>query len=393
MVEDQRSVASSTPQTHLKALDGIRGIAILCVLVFHGAVYFESGDGGEYWVTELFKAGWLGVDLFFVLSGFLITGILLDTRESTRFYGVFYLRRFLRIAPLYFLVLSVIFGILPLVWSFSSPSLSFLNRNQGWFWAYLPNWGFVYHRRAFGNADWLWLDHFWSLAVEEQFYIVWPFIVRRLRESSLIIVCLVLAFGSLFLRISLSIAGLSAGSLYFPTPCRLDGLALGSIVAVIVRTQVDRTRVARFFGGVGLFAVASIAAIFVLRRGFRFSDHLCLTVGIFLFSIASMSLVARVALSRDEGGRGGILKSTILGWVGKYSYGTYVLHHLLLPWMLITFSPTLFAQWTGPGVLSKFATIVAVIACSLAVGYVSWHLWEKWFLSLKRYAPYKQREI
>lgn len=256
------------PQKHLGGLDGLRGIAILCVLAFHGAVYIESGEGVDRWLMEVLKAGWLGVDLFFVLSGFLITGILLDTRDTDRFYSIFFARRFLRIAPLYFLVLAVIFGILPIVWSFDSPEVDFLRRNQGWFWAYLPNWGFVYHRHAFGNADWLWMDHFWSLAVEEQFYLFWPFVVRRFSSKSLISFCLFVAFASLVLRILLSQQGLSAGALYFPTPCRLDGLALGSIVAVIVRMPIDRAVVTRNFGYLGIVATLSILVIFVFRNGF-----------------------------------------------------------------------------------------------------------------------------
>lgn len=112
-----------------------------------------------------------------------------------------------------------------------------------------------------------------------------------------------------------------------------------------------------------------------------------------MFSVVSMSVIARIALSNDSDKPHSLLCSRFLRWVGKYSYGTYVLHHLFLPLMLFWFAPVVFETWFGPGIISKLATVGVITACSLALGYVSWHAWEKWFLRLKRHFAYSPRKV
>src|SRR5690625_4685275 len=163
---------SYSPHQYVKELDGVRGVAILLVILFH---CFPS---------PLTGLGWIGVDLFFVLSGFLITGILIDSKGNKRYYSNFIGRRILRIFPLYYLVLFIMLFLLPLIGrGFSSGSnYSFYLRHQGWFWSYLQNWLFSFH----GFPKNLILSHFWSLGVEEQFYLVWPFLVLLLPKKLLL---------------------------------------------------------------------------------------------------------------------------------------------------------------------------------------------------------------
>jgi len=371
----------------IPGLDGIRGVAILLVILFHASVFLDSGAGYERWLMVLLKSGWLGVDLFFVLSGFLITRILLDTREKPRFFTVFFARRFLRIAPLYFIVLAFVFGLLPRIVSFDSPALSFLRSNQGWFWTYLPNWGFVYHRRAFGNADWLWLDHFWSLGVEEQFYLVWPFVIRWSKNRSAVRICFLLVAGAFGSRLILYAAGFSAGALYFPTPCRLDGLGLGALAALLLLEIRNRADILRRVNRVIAALFLAFFCLFGYGAGLQFNNGFCLTVGILAFSVLSMCLVMREAL-RDPNSGASLLECRPLQWLGQYSYGIYVLHHLILPWMLMNFPFARFAAFSGHSFPGKISFILSVLLVSILLGFISWHCLERWFLSLKRYFSY-----
>ena len=164
----------SISNPHIPALDGIRGLAILLVLLCHFPLYGDMQP--TIFIDKLFyamtRAGWCGVDLFFVLSGFLITGILYDAKGSRFFFRNFYMRRCLRIFPLYYGVLAVFFVIVPFVLPLGRNYELFL-KDQAWYWSYLTNIKIAIE----GWPKFYALAHFWSLAVEEQFYFVWPFVV------------------------------------------------------------------------------------------------------------------------------------------------------------------------------------------------------------------------
>jgi peptidoglycan/LPS O-acetylase OafA/YrhL len=190
---EQRPAGARIP-----ALDGIRGIAILCVMLYHFTFY-----GGieptlivdkVYYHTAL--VGWFGVDLFFVLSGFLITGILYDTASAPQYFRNFYARRVLRIFPLYYGTLAVFFFLIPLVIDISD-TFEELLRDQLWYWSYLVNVQIALEYWPSFFA----LGHFWSLAVEEQFYLVWPLVVFFLKRRSLIAICVVCIVGAFLVRV------------------------------------------------------------------------------------------------------------------------------------------------------------------------------------------------
>ena len=158
---------------HIPVLDGLRGLAVVLVLLFH-----LDRLSGAAWpdrvLARLFGAGWVGVDLFFVLSGFLITGILVDTAAQRNFFRNFYARRALRIFPLYYALLVVGFAVYPTF----APAIHadrdwrlFLD-GQWWFWSYLAN----IRLAAVGGAP-MNFGHLWSVAIEEQFYLVWPLLL------------------------------------------------------------------------------------------------------------------------------------------------------------------------------------------------------------------------
>ncbi|HXI20542.1 MAG TPA: acyltransferase, partial [Gemmatimonadales bacterium] len=257
-------VARASPETrpHLPGLDGVRGVAILLVMAFH----FTTYGPGPYRTLDLAvlgpsSIGWAGVDLFFVLSGFLITGILLDERDSPRFYRDFYARRVLRILPLYFAALVVWLVIAPLFARWV-PALQVPHGSAPWLWAHASNIYLAitrsYARVPFGTG------HFWSLSVEEQFYLLWPFLVRHLRPASLARACvgaIVLAFLSrLFCVVELH----NALAAYVLLPCRLDALALGGLLAVLHRDPSALATVRAWLPRLGLAAAAVLVTVMLL---------------------------------------------------------------------------------------------------------------------------------
>lgn len=372
----------------IQCLDGLRGLAILGVLLFHATLGHGSTSPSGIAFERLAGCGWAGVDLFFVLSGFLITGILLETRKSPGYFRNFYARRTLRIFPLYYATLFVVFVVLPHMTSFESPALQMLLRCQGWLWSYLTNLGFIVERRAFANADWLWLNHFWSLAIEEQFYVVWPFVIWRSSPRTVARLCIVLIVTAFLLRCLLLSLGFSPGAIYFPTPCRIDGLASGGLLAILIRSQQWRAVLIRNVSFVGASAGVLLVVMFIFRSGLRFNDPVCLTVGLTLLCVlAACTIVISTEASQQSRMRF-VLESRVLRFLGKYSYGIYVIHHLLLPALSALLPISILVQKTHSQLAGIVTHCLFVSVVSVSCGVFSWHLFEKHFLKLKIHFEY-----
>ena len=214
--------------TRVPELDGIRAIAIWMVLLLHILV-FENHPVLLFLprvVREIIGHGWLGVDLFFLLSGFLITGILLDTKDRPSYFKNFYIRRFLRIMPLYFAVV--------IVWSFAYPEYGRYFKLSSVFGANLSH---ILHIRSPHGPDVL-----WSLAVEEHFYLLWPAIVFLMNRRKVLILCAVLFLGSPILRGIFAAKGMNPNSIYELTWFRLDGLSAGAAMAIWARSELFTKR-------------------------------------------------------------------------------------------------------------------------------------------------------
>lgn len=371
--------ARAKPHVHIDALDGIRGIAILLVIVHHLAqslqvefsyknpVFFE-------WTRPLFAAarlGWSGVDLFLVLSGFLITGILFDAKEKPRFYVNFYARRTLRIFPLYYLALTAIF-LLKFAW----PTADFYPReNQAWLWLYLTN---VIMTLKGGGGFGI-LEHFWSLAVEEQFYLIWPFIVHRFNRETLMKIAGAAVVIALVLRIVLIATHTYEIGAYVLMPARMDALAAGAFVALAARGPGGIERLAQPAKIVAGAAAAACLALLVWRRSVKHDDPILATLGVSLFAFLFASILV-LAVARTPVTR--VVSHGVLRWFGKYSYGMYVWHPILFFILMHTES----ARALRGG--EDFVRMVLSVALSLAatglVVALSWTLIEKQFLKLKR---------
>jgi peptidoglycan/LPS O-acetylase OafA/YrhL len=192
----RRSSPRSGFAGHLPALDGVRGLAILLVLLYHFVAQTTATNRLEAAVNWALGYGFLGVDLFFVLSGFLITGILYDSRADPGYFRTFYMRRVLRIFPLYYAVLAVVFFGVSLLPALRGSEIAGLREHQAWAWLY----GINVYLSIQGGWVLSYIEHFWSLAVEEHFYFIWPLVVWLLgaRPRLLMGTALGLAAASLF---------------------------------------------------------------------------------------------------------------------------------------------------------------------------------------------------
>ena len=369
----------SSLRKYIPELDGIRALAIISV-VWHNVTAGHYIGGVVLKIINMFaNSGWVGVQLFFVLSGFLITGILLDEERSPKQLQYFYMRRFLRILPLYYSVLCLAFIILPLL-HVAPAWLEGDRRQQFWYWTFLINWSapFLGDGPAFG--------HFWSLAVEEQFYLLWPLCVIMLRRRDLMWVCLFLIVGALFVRGALVHHDLqfALGAAYKFTAARWDALAVGALLALLVREQVWYRFVVSispviFWGGV-LYIVVFMAVDRNLGPVGPGLAVLNQTVTALLFGVLIFYAV-QVGVGRAARWRH-FLTFASLRSVGKYSYAIYVFHLPMIQ-ILAPFWRRFFPSQENPGNVTAFAFLV--FAASYGLSVVSWYLLEQPCLRLKRF--------
>jgi peptidoglycan/LPS O-acetylase OafA/YrhL len=363
---------SDSNEFRLPALDGLRGIAIALVTGFH----FLRDPGGAVTntVSLVASAGWIGVDLFFVISGFLITGILLEAKGSPRYYRNFYVRRALRILPLYYGFLLFLL-LLPRQSDVAAAlNVTFFLHHQPWFWTHATNW-LLASDAGRGSAA-AGYGALWSLALEEQFYLVWPAVVATVSESALLKLCVALLAIEFPARILLALAGADPYSLYVSSFTHLDPLAVGGFLAIAARrgSLVRCRRRATWCAMLGsiLFFVSMAligtgAPIYSVPLSFMFSGVSLLWGGVLAVVIPSPRSRWTLPLRRGP----------LRVW-GRYSYSYYLLQ--------LPVSATL--RMTGVlDVLPGYLPAAAVASATFTLSYFTWHLWEKRWLALKTRFP------
>jgi peptidoglycan/LPS O-acetylase OafA/YrhL len=370
--QDRTDEAGSPP---IPELDGVRGVAILLVLLFHFQLTRPP------WVPKALTypmvIGWSGVDLFFVLSGFLITRILIATRSSANYFSAFYARRALRILPLYLVAVFLTFRVgLPVAERFGV-SAGAGARLEPWFWLHVSNW-----KSAFGQ-DLKPLSHFWSLAIEEQFYAVWPLLVLLVSPRRLPIVCGAVALASAGARAAAGAAGVAPEALHRLTIFRLDALAIGGLVASLFVVPEWRRGLRSRIGILAAATGIALVALLVQGRG-----AVSPTMTRFGYTVFAMLDACLVFAAADRAGSPGplatVLRSPVLRAFGKYSYAIYVFHYpiSLLTERLFDAAPdgASAGAWTALWLLS----VAGGMGASFLVALASWNLLEKRFLGLKR---------
>ena len=369
--------------TRCRPLDGVRGLAVLLVLCYD-CLKLPSGGGAVSLLTrKLAGSGWTGVDLFFVLSGFLITGILLDTRGRAGYWKSFLLRRAVRIFPLYYLTLAGVFVVIPFLAARGVSAVSdwiphSLLQDQLWYWTYLQNWLFAL------NGAWpdgRVLNHFWSLAVEEQFYLVWPLVVAVLSPRGLRRLCLAVCAGALLLRIGiLHHSGPGVGC-YVLTITRADSLCLGALLALLLR---DSRFVERWGWAAPSLLFASMATLVLIDSQFPILKGASVgaySIGHTLIGLTFACLIAAAVLVPATHPLARCLSLAPLLHLGKYSYAIYVFHRAVYAGVLQLPLPDALAPLHG------WVVFGLTILGSLAAAHVCWRLVEQPALSLKRYFP------
>lgn len=336
---------------------------------------------------------WAGVDLFFVISGFLITRILVADKETAGMLRAFYVRRVLRIFPLYYLYIVAILFILP--WLGMDPVATTPGMRLS-LWTYLFN----YHMGLFGTPD-VRISHLWSLAIEEQYYLVWPFIVvllSRVRLKQALMLILILEPVG---RLVLLLAGVSHIVVYRFTPTHLDGLVIGSLIALyeekigagmasnLGRHLIHWSRWA-IIGGI----VAFVGYMLVRNDVFMYNYFTWPKFWqAFLLFLTPLVLAAPLVLCVANGaGRvSRWLRTDWLRSIGKYSYGMYV-WHVVVSEYLGWHAPFAFELRRVPGIgfeLESIYRVSLMVTGSIAAGMLSYYLYERWFLRLKALFPYR----
>jgi len=375
---------------HLPALDGVRGLAIVLVLVSH-LMLFNDRTGSRFGdsLAALRGLGWTGVDLFFVLSGFLITGILYDTLHDPQYFRSFYMRRFLRIFPLYygFLAFLLVLGHwLHFAWG----------GRQYVLLGYMQNTTLWFPVTDFHPGVWADLNHFWSLAVEEQFYLFWPLLVFLVRgRRQLIALALALSGFALALRIALYLHGASPLTIFMVTPCRMDTLLLGGCAALVLRGNSEWIP-RRWLLTIVALAAAIIVAYTLWRLGGDMrAGFFGATFGYLVIAVGAVALL--LASLNPESIAHRVFRWQFLRTLGKYSYGIYVLHifvaHLFAVWVYRALGTSLrifltpYLHSRPLAVLVEFFVTAAVVVFA---AWISYHLYEVHFLRLKRYFSYRK---
>jgi len=352
---------------HYPALDGLRGIAIIAVIIYHNFPYGNS----------LF--GWLGVDLFFVLSGFLITRILMTSinqNPKKSFLKNFYIRRVLRIFPLYYLFLFVFLFLFPVL-GILKDEVSDYQQEKWWFIFYMQNWLFSNNLPEKSQC----LNHFWSLGVEEQYYIIWPFIiflVRKPRNLIIILICLlILLFTSRCIFWNAHLSNFNYSTFY--TFTRFDGIIIGSLVALIVQLKKD------FLLNHTATIVTGLAILNFIFYYLNRDNQLPYLAFIGYTTFASMfGILVYELTTGDNHFLKKIFSTAILRFLGKISYGLYMFHwpiFYLLRKPIFDFieSAINLPVFYGSLLTSVITTLIAVI-----LSVISYYLFEMQFLKLKK---------
>ena len=372
-MSDAKKEAGTDPLPRVQALDGVRGLAILTVMIHH-FTFLPHGPLIDDAVHAVCRLGWTGVDLFFVLSGYLITSILVEYKGDAKYFSTFYARRFLRIFPLYYAVLLLVLVILP-----RFVDVGQVHGSPIWFWLHASNirfaiWGFM-HRS---------LNIAWSLAIEEQFYLVWPLVVHLTPRDKLPKVCLGVFGASVLCRLGLELAGASFATTYVATPARLDGLSLGAFLACVPFEKIRASRkTAMFVAGAGALVSALVVAY---ARAPNMERKFGPTVGYAALAIM-WSGVLVLALTAPRITR--VFSTRPLVALGKYSYALYLFHttvsYLVRDHLYNT------DKWPKVGkslLLGQLLFFAIAGGITFALAWISWRILEEPLLRLKKYFRY-----
>ena len=352
-------------------LDTLRGLAILMVILYHG-LYWNVDMLRYHGVLRVFLTtmwvGRLGVNLFFVLSGFLITGILIESRDRSDYYKRFYIRRALRILPAYLLILAILAATRHAPISFILLSLFYLSNLTP----------------LFGIA--IAYPVLWSLAVEEHFYFLWPALVRHTRNKTLLILCAALIIATPVFRLISYFIVAKSGSISFVindyTWNSLDGLACGAMLSAILHEyNIKREKLFRaslFLFGIAILMEAAGIPLGIISR----QRPLGMALQVVPFHFAFTAVLCTTLLLGSSAWKAAVTSKS-LQLLGKISYGLYLVHLIIFDF----YSHFVAAFWKDGADTSQFLPLVTrLVICagaSIGIAFLSREYFEEPFLRLK----------
>lgn len=336
------------------------------VMFFH---FFQGAKGNDPLLPILNKIsifGQTGVTLFFVLSGFLITRILINSKQNEGYFKTFYLRRSLRIFPLYYMFLGLYYFIFPLIQGMKIPSFDL----QLYYYIYLQNFAITFDWKAYGPF------HYWSLSVEEHFYLFWPFMVyflstRHLKTSIFFIILLAMILR--FIMVSNDI-----GVFYF-TFTRFDSLAIGSLLAFI--ELKGGFSIKNKFRFLLLLTLLIFPTLFIWTQYTGQGNPILQVFKFTLISTIYFSLIGFVLCIKEDHFLNKILKSDFFVYTGRISYGLYVFHPVVFTFQEKYFSLDLWVL-----------NLIFGFSVAYLVSALSFHFFESSFLKLKRHFEYDKKK-
>jgi len=360
----------------IPSLDGLRGFAILGVIFWHYFRFWPFAGN----ISRILP-GWTGVDLFFVLSGFLITGKLVETSGRPGYFSTFYRNRALRILPLYYTVLIVFFLLIHFFLAPKNlPSVDIYVNHWKSFFLFTQNWTFIF----FGTPTDSSLGPLWSLAVEEQFYLLWPLVIFlipangrfRLKFFTILVLVVLVTRTILYLH-----DPDSARPHYYNTFLRLDSFLIGAILYQLHQEGIKIHR-----GMINSCLTLLLAVFFVnsfFLKNIAFYNPFFSTVGYTVSAILYAWL-----LHRTLHPAGGLLNRffslNFLRYTGKISYGLYIVHMPVLVFAEHRIFQGFTANWQGHDVLARWFSICACILLSFLLSTLSYYYYESYFLRLKK---------
>lgn len=373
------------PAGRIPELDGIRGIAIGMVILYHYiflTIASRPASPLSYALT-IGRLSWSGVDLFFVLSGFLIGGILLDARHSSNYFRAFYVRRFYRIVPLYALWFCFVLLIVTVIRAGVAPGLSWFLKDH------LPMYPYVFFLQNFwmaahNNLGGISSGGTWSLAIEEQFYLTLPMIIRfydLVRAPWLVVMGVVSAPALRVLLYHLSPH--NSVTRFALMPCRADALLLGVLAAILIRDRVWKERIEKNPRVLQLLLGIFLAgAAYLTVRNRDMSSFLMTSIG-YTWLAGLYACFLLYAVTQPQSRLSSFLRWRYLRWLGMIAYGVYLAHGYVIALLYSVFG----LEATTDSITKFFAAIGAFLLTVLLCT-ISWNYFEKPLMRIGHRAKY-----
>lgn len=371
-------MVAQSENKHIQELDGVRGLAILLVL-FHHFLIFPPGLYSEA-LNFIGRLGWTGVDLFFVLSGFLISRILVAQRGQPSYFRNFYARRALRIFPIYYAYLFVYYvaviklGLLVSDASRTAESIEVFP----WLLFYGTNF-FIALKGTFIVAS---LNQLWTLSIEEHFYLIWPWVVKKLDAHKLFLACGGVIILAITTRCLLLLNNVSGFTIHTFTICRIDDFAIGAMGALLL-LEKQKTEIFRYLNIIFYSLFGLIVAASFLLQTVEAGNPWVQSVGYTILGFFFLGLILKVVLGPPNSTLRSFFGRQWIRSLGKYSYALYIFQMPILVAVKRLLPGSAVGKLMGDSIQLAMATSAIGLTLSIILAVASYHLFEKWFLKLK----------